>query len=85
MGGLFSAPKPVAVQPAPVEMPQQQQQAAVETAARTEAVAETASRDARVKAVERARRGLAGTIVTSARGVLDPAPAFAARKSLLGE
>jgi hypothetical protein len=82
MGGLFSAPKPVAVQPAPIEA---QQQAAVETAARTEAAAEAASREARVKAVERARRGLAGTIVTSARGVLDPAPAFAARKSLLGE
>jgi hypothetical protein len=86
MGGLFSAPKPVAVQPAPAEVQQQQQQqAAAETAARTEAAAETASRDARVKAVERARRGIAGTIVTSARGVLDPAPAFASRKSLLGE
>jgi hypothetical protein len=82
MGGLFSAPKPVAVEPAPAEA---RQEAAAESAARTEAAAEDAGREARLRAVERARRGLAGTIATSARGVLDPAPALAARKSLLGE
>jgi hypothetical protein len=82
MGGLFSAPKPVAVEPAPVET---RQEAAAESAARTEAAADDAAREARIRAVERARRGMAGTVVTSARGVLDPLPAFAARKSLLGE
>jgi hypothetical protein len=39
-----------------------------------------------VEARERARRGLAGTIATSARGVLGARADFAAtRKSLLGE
>ena len=46
---------------------------------------EDTAREARLRALERARRGLPGTIATSARGVLDPAPAFAARKTLLGE
>jgi hypothetical protein len=40
---------------------------------------------ARLRAVERARRGLSGTIATSARGVLDPLPAALQRKTLLGE
>ncbi|MCC7427209.1 MAG: hypothetical protein IT557_09905 [Alphaproteobacteria bacterium] len=42
--------------------------------------------EARRKArVERLRRGLAGTIATSERGVLDPAWPSVQRKSLLGE
>jgi hypothetical protein len=77
MGGLFQAPKPTVIEPTAAEP--------AATAAKTEAVAEEAGRDARAKALERARRGLAGTIATSARGVLDPLPAFATRKSLLGE
>ncbi|MGG5810492.1 hypothetical protein [Falsiroseomonas sp. CW058] len=82
MGGLFKAPKPVVVEPTPVET---RVETVAETAAKTEAVAEDAQRATRVKAVERARRGLGGTIATSPRGVLDPLPAFATRKSLLGE
>lgn len=82
MGGLLKAPKPVVMAPPPAETT-----AAVvaDTTARTEAAAEDAAQAARLRAVERARRGLAGTIATSARGVLAPAPAFAGRKNLLGE
>jgi hypothetical protein len=82
MGGLFSAPKPAAI-----ELPSAASQAGnvVESAAQTEAAAEEAGRAARQKAVERARRGLAGTIVTGGRGVLDPIPVSATRKTLLGE
>jgi len=82
MGGLFRAPKPVVVEPTPEPV---RAESAAEAAARSEAAAEEAERAARLRAVERARRGLAGTVVTSARGVLDPLPAFATRKSLLGE
>jgi hypothetical protein len=79
MGGLFRAPKPVELPPpAPVET-------VVEAASRNEQAAEEAARAARLRAVERARRGLSGTIATSARGVLDPLPTVAARKTLLGE
>ncbi len=73
MGGLFRAPKPVVVPPAP----------AAEPAAATPPP-EVQGEDARAAARARAGRGLAGTIATSARGVLDPLPATP-RKSLLGE
>ncbi|MFC3126821.1 hypothetical protein ACFOD4_17285 [Pseudoroseomonas globiformis] len=76
MGGLFQAPKPVVVTPAqPVAAP-----AAGPTP-------EAAAQAARQENQERARRGVAGTIATSARGVLEPAPAglAGARKTLLGE
>jgi hypothetical protein len=77
MGGLLKAPKPVVVTaatPAPVP-------AAVTTAA----VAATAQA-ARLENQERAKRGLAGTIATSERGVLGATPPLAgARKTLLGE
>jgi hypothetical protein len=82
MGGLLRAPKPVTIEPAPAPA---QTEAVAQSAAQTEAAAEDAARAARVRAVERARRGLAGTIATSERGVLAPLPAFAARKTLLGE
>lgn len=82
MGGLFRAPKPKAVEP---PAPPAQAETVAQSAARTEAAAETAQADARVQAISRARRGIAGTIVTSPRGVLDPLPPFAARKNLLGE
>jgi hypothetical protein len=82
MGAIFRAPKPVVIEaPAPVA----QVEAVAETATRSEEAAEEAARNARLKAIERARRGLAGTIATSARGVLDPLPALASRKTLLGE
>lgn len=77
MGGLFRAPKPVVV-----------------TAAQTVATPKTAAPDseaaaqtARLESRERSRRGLPGTIATSARGVLDAAPSGLAgsRKTLLGE
>ena len=69
MGGLFRAPKPVVVPPAPMPdpAPPEQQGGAARAAARG-----------------RAALGLEGTIATSARGVLDPLPAMS-RKSLLGE
>jgi hypothetical protein len=82
MGGLVRAPKPAA----PVENSAatvEAQRASI--AAETQASSEAATQEARQKALARARRGLPGTIATSARGVLDPAPAFAARKNLLGE
>ncbi|MGX9962225.1 hypothetical protein ACVFYP_02820 [Roseomonas sp. F4] len=81
MGGLFKAPQPVVS----AEDTNLATQSAAEKTAATEAAAEDATQQARQRALERARRGLAGTIATSARGVLDPAPAFAARKNLLGE
>ena len=82
MGGLFSAPKPVVID-APSDAAQAANIAA--STAVTEAAAEEAGRAARLRAVERARLGLSGTVATSARGVLDPAPAFLQRKTLLGE
>ena len=75
MGGLFRAPKPTVVA-APEPPP---------------AVAATlppqqVGQEARAEARERAGRGRAGTIATSARGVLAPLPGVAlVRKSLLGE
>jgi hypothetical protein len=85
MGGLFKAPKPaVSAVDAAAAVSQAAQGAATQAAA-SEAAAEDTARQARLRALERARQGLAGTIATSARGVLDPAPSFAARKTLLGE
>lgn len=72
MGGLFRTPKVVA--------------STAPTSAETTASAADAAAEARAEARERARRGLAGTITTSARGVLDAVPALAGnRKTLLGE
>lgn len=82
MGGLFRAPKPVMIE-APPEAARQESVAQAEAA--TAAAAETAARGERTEATTRARRGIAGTIATSSRGVLDPMPVFAARKTLLGE
>jgi hypothetical protein len=72
MGGLFRAPRSVIVaapQPKPAPPAPSPDQA---------------GQEARAEARAGAARGLAGTIATSARGVLAPLPA-AARKSLLGE
>jgi hypothetical protein len=62
------------------------QPAAVAPAVNAAEVAATAQA-ARVENQERARRGLAGTIATSDRGVLGeaPRPTASARKTLLGE
>ncbi|ONG55752.1 hypothetical protein BKE38_08785 [Pseudoroseomonas deserti] len=87
MGGLFRAPKPVVVAPTATADP-----TPVVASPSPEAAAQTARADNQL----RARRGLAGTIATSARGVLEEkppaatAPALApglagARKTLLGE
>ncbi|MBE9607678.1 hypothetical protein IAI18_22630 [Acetobacteraceae bacterium H6797] len=74
MGGLFSSPKPVAVATTP------------DTTTSAETSATEAAATARAEARERARLGVAGTINTSARGVLDAIPALAGnRKTLLGE
>lgn len=78
MGGLFRAPKPVVIAPAAAPAPAQ-------AAAPQQAIEETAAA-ARIETRERARRGLSGTIATSAAGVLGARADFAAtRKSLLGE
>ncbi|MHB0664026.1 hypothetical protein, partial [Roseomonas mucosa] len=79
MGGLFSVPKPVVV-----ATPVLPQQAAADASA---GAANAATTEARQDGAERRRRGLAGTIATSERGVLSPLPALpaAARKTLLGE
>ena len=81
MGGLFSAPKPVEI----ATSPQEQQQAVAQAQAQAAAAAEAEAAEARRAAAARARRGLSGTIVTSARGVLAPLPTAATRKTLLGE
>ncbi len=73
MGSLFRAPRPIRVDPPPPPPI-----AAAPTAAATEEAA-------RIDARSRARRGLSGTIATSARGALAPLPATLARRSLLGE
>ncbi|BDG73747.1 hypothetical protein [Roseomonas fluvialis] len=79
MGGLFRAPKPVVIAPAAAPAPAQA------VVAPQQAIEETAAA-ARVETRERARRGLSGTIATSAAGVLGARADFAAtRKSLLGE
>jgi hypothetical protein len=79
MGGLFSAPKPVIVEaPKPEPAPP-----AAAPAAAT-AAAEQAGQEARQESRSRAARGLAGTIATSPRGVLEALP-MTGRKSLLGE
>jgi len=72
MGGLFEAPKPkITVQPA-----------APPPAPTPEAVAS----ETRIENRESARRGLPGTIATSARGLLGSMPDFlTTRRSLLGE
>jgi hypothetical protein len=82
MGGLFRAPKPMVIDApsAPAQEATINQAQAPATAA-----ADAAARDARAEALARARRGLAGTIATSPRGVLAPLPGFATRKTLLGE
>jgi hypothetical protein len=82
MGGMFSAPKPKIVA-AP------QTAAAPETAAATAAVVESAAAqaagdEARAENRARAARGIAGTVATSSRGVLEQLPGLS-RKSLLGE
>lgn len=75
MAGLFRAPKPVVVPPAPITPTPQP------VAASQEATAEATRTENRAAA----RGGLAGTIATSARGVLTPIPIAVTRKSLLGE
>ncbi len=78
MGGLFSAPKPKIVappQPPPAPEP---------AVAAPEAAAQAAGAEARAENRARAARGIAGTVATSSRGVLEQLPGLA-RKSLLGE
>jgi len=79
MGGLFRAPKPTIVQPAPVAAP-------TPTVAPPSPTAEQAGQQARAAAQTMAQSGIEGTIATSPTGVLTPLSAVAgARKSLLGE
>jgi hypothetical protein len=76
MGGLFRAPAPPpAASPAP--------QPAAQPASRSPAEDEERAR--RIAALEARRRGMAGTVATSWRGVLADALPQTSRKSLLGE
>ena len=81
MGGLFSAPKPkIVAAPQPAAAPDP-----VAAAAATEAaVAQAAGEEARADNRARASRGIAGTVATSSRGVLEQLPGLS-RKSLLGQ
>lgn len=74
MGGLLRAPAPPPAPPAPPA-----------PAPGAGAVAEDAARARRRAAIEARRRGLAGTVATSWRGVLADALPPPSRKSLLGE
>lgn len=76
MGGLFRTPK--------LETPADSSAAQVQANAQA---ADRAEAEARQRNLDRARRGVGGTIATSGRGVLEPLPAAlaASRKSLLGE
>lgn len=77
MGGLFRAPKPVVI--APAAAPADPAPAPAEAAEESAAAGRAESR-------ARARRGLPGTIATSAAGLLGArADVAAPRKSLLGE
>lgn len=74
MGGIFSAPKVPPPPPPPPPPPEPEDE----------------DRKRRVENLERQRRGRAGLIVTSARGLLDETPAAAApgaatAKTRLGE
>ena len=83
MGGLFSAPKPkIVAPPPPVAAAAPEPAAAV--AATESAAAQAAGAEARPENRARAARGIAGTVATSSRGVLEQLPGLA-RKSLLGE
>ena len=76
MGGLFRAPAPPpATSPAPQPAAQSAPQASLEDEARA----------GRIAALEARRRGMAGTVATSWRGVLADALPQTNRKSLLGE
>ena len=78
MGGLInpsSSPKTASTSVA----------ASAATAAAATATAEEEARKRRVEAAAKQRSGRAGTIVTSARGLLVPTDWTPQRKSLLGE
>ncbi len=78
MGGLLKAPKPVVVTAAAP--------AAAPPATATPAAVAATAQAARLENQDRAKRGLAGTIATSERGVLGAAaPLAGPRKTLLGE
>ena len=70
MGGIFGAPKA----PEPAPLPPE-----------PEPDSEEDERKARLKAIERRRRGRAGMIETSPRGVLSLSANEDDRKTLLGE
>jgi len=73
MAALFRPPVPDApAAPAPTPQPP-----AVD--------ADAAARQARLEALDRRRRGLAGTIAGSAKGFLQAKPEGTSRKTLLGE
>lgn len=69
MGAIFSAPKPPAPPPPPAP--------AVDP--------EVEARQRRLEEIDRHRRGRAGTIATSSRGLLQASDGAASGKTLFGE
>ncbi|MGB0670900.1 MAG: hypothetical protein ACPGNT_05345 [Rhodospirillales bacterium] len=76
MGGFFSSPAPAPLPPLPQPEPEPAPDPAAEAA--------EAERQARIDNLERRRRGRAGTITTSDRGLLDDGSGRSG-KTLLGE
>jgi hypothetical protein len=91
MGGLFKAPKPKIIpppSPAPAlaALPSYVPPVSVTSAPPPSPAAEATASEVRVESRERAKRGLPGTIATSARGLLGSMPDFiTTRRNLLGE
>lgn len=69
MGAIFGAPKP----PAPPPPPEPAVDPDVE------------ARQRRMEEIDRRRRGRAGTIATSSRGLLQPSDGASSAKTLFGE
>ena len=84
MGGLFSAPKPKIVAAPQPAAAAPESVAAAAVAVPEAAAAQAAGEEARAENRARAARGIAGTVATSSRGVLEQLPGLA-RKSLLGQ
>ena len=82
MGGLFRAPKPV-IKATPAV--QAEERRAKQRADRSRCRGRQERGAAAGGGACPRARGLSGTIATGPRGVLDPLPAFAQRKTLLGE
>jgi hypothetical protein len=85
MGGLINPSSKPKTASTPVAATAATQAATAAATAAAAATAEEETRKRRVEAAAKQRSGRAGTIVTSARGLLVPTDWTPQRKSLLGE